>query len=252
MSKIHWEAVARILLYGIRVDYFPLQLSSAFLIGSLFGEQKITNKMYIESFKNYVTIDEKELIQDTLKEFNASEELLDLLSYYKCYRKPTEENIVDIFLELAHQELVQRPRYVSNCFSNQFARRKLPAEFENVDGFISFYNERKPTANKIVKNFSFSPKNDQESAVFDHLCRYVKSLSSGDMKKFLQYVTGGDLMPSGKIEIAMVDDQTPRSPVARICVPMIELSSSYSKFNELAEELNNILNNRESFLFSFG
>ena len=250
MLRIHWEAVARILLYGLTLDYFPLQLSPCFIVATVLGEHYITDEMFLNSFKNYVPFDEKETIQSSLIEFEETDALLDLLSYYKCYRKPTKDNIKEIFIELANQELVQRPRYVSNCFTAQFLN-KLPVEFKTVNNIMKYYSKLTPSATKIVKCLNCSPASDQESSVLGHLSRYVKSLSQENMRKFLQFVTGGDLMPDGQITLEFVENQKPRAPVDRTCVPMMELSNSYANYNELAQEFNHILNNRESFLFSF-
>ena len=71
------------------------------------------------------------------------------------------------------------------------------------------------------------------------------------MKLWLQFVTGGDVMPTERITIKFVTDQTPRAPLARTCVPQLELSLDYSSYNELAQDFNNILNTRESFSFLF-
>ena len=36
MKKSYWKAVARLILYGLRVGYFPFQISPVFLISALF------------------------------------------------------------------------------------------------------------------------------------------------------------------------------------------------------------------------
>ena len=35
----------------------------------------------------------------------------------KCFRKPDKDNIRSIISELAHQELIQKPRYVLHCWA---------------------------------------------------------------------------------------------------------------------------------------
>ena len=251
MTQCLWISIARILLYSLRNDYFPLSLSPTFLVSTLFGDENVNPSMLLDSFQNYVSMDEKETIKETLSHFDESEELLDLLSSYRCFRKPTKDNIKNILVEIAHQEIIQKPRYVSNCFSQEFKRYKLPSQLQSVSNLFEFYTQRKPTSKKVIKALTFDVANDQERIVQGHLCRYLKCLDLTELKKFLHYTTGGDIMPAHGINVIFVANQLPRAPVSRICVPQLEISDSYSSYNELAQEFNHILNNKDSFLLSF-
>ena len=108
MSRSEWCSVARILIAGIKVGYYPLALSRAFIVLGLFGESKLPGNMLISSFENYVSLEEKENIDAMLKIFEeGNAELLELLSFYNCYKKPTKENLSIVLHELAQQEIVQ-------------------------------------------------------------------------------------------------------------------------------------------------
>ena len=64
--------------------------------------------MLISSFKNYVSLEEKENIDVMLQSFEEENaELLELLSFCNCYKKPTKENLSIVLRELAHQEILQ-------------------------------------------------------------------------------------------------------------------------------------------------
>ena len=91
MSKPEWNAVARILIAAMKVGYYSLTLSPAFAVAALFGEHKLTDKLLLNSFTNYVSIEEKENIQEMLSNFEEdnAQLLLELLSFYNCYRRPT-------------------------------------------------------------------------------------------------------------------------------------------------------------------
>ena len=69
MLKEHWQAVARIILYGIRVGYFPLRLSQTFMISCLLGEEHVTDEMFVVSFQNYLSKEERQCIEKMLKEY---------------------------------------------------------------------------------------------------------------------------------------------------------------------------------------
>ena len=112
-QKREWEAIARILVYGyIKERYFPLSLSQAFLALCLFGEEGITSEFLLSSFHLYILEDERETLKKCLEESfeDDDEDVLHFLSNYKCFRIHTKENIVQIVSELAHQEIIQKPR----------------------------------------------------------------------------------------------------------------------------------------------
>ena len=113
MSRSEWCSVARILIAGVKVGYYSLALSPAFMLSALLEENKLPDNMLINSFKNYVSLEEKENIDAMLQNFEeGNAELLELLSLYNCYKKPTKENLSIVLHELAHQEIVQKPRYI--------------------------------------------------------------------------------------------------------------------------------------------
>ena len=69
MKKRHWKAVARVILYGLRVGYFPIRISPVFLISALFGEDEVTDDMPLEPFKQYVSHRDEVCITSILTQF---------------------------------------------------------------------------------------------------------------------------------------------------------------------------------------
>lgn len=63
------------------------------MLASLFGEECITKSRLLDSFKNYVSIDEKDTIINALQSFEESDELLELLSAYHCYKKAKKRTL---------------------------------------------------------------------------------------------------------------------------------------------------------------
>ena len=114
-QKGEWEAIGRIIVYRCSfAKYFPIALSPAFVASVFFGEETLKSEFLIESFKSYVSQDESNVLEKALgNDFDPKDEdLLDLLSYFKCYKSPTKTNIFNIVHERAHQELVQKPLYI--------------------------------------------------------------------------------------------------------------------------------------------
>ena len=93
MTQLQWEAVARIIIYAIKHGYFPVRLSPAFLKASFLGDI-ISKEELISSFKNYISIEEKEIVEENMKELSDdTSDLLDVLSAFKCYSRPTKDNL---------------------------------------------------------------------------------------------------------------------------------------------------------------
>ena len=116
--KGEWEAVYRLYAYGVvYLGYILIFLSPAFIATSLFGEAVLSEKVLLENFRLYISSDEQKVFDKCVdgKFCTDDDDLLDFLSAYKCYRVPSQDNIRGIILELAHQEIIQKPRYVANC-----------------------------------------------------------------------------------------------------------------------------------------
>ena len=85
----------------------------------MYGEEAVTKESLLELFRLYISKDEEETLKKSLEgELDPEDDdMFDLLSSYKCYCNPSKENIKVILEELAHQELIQKPRYVANAWA---------------------------------------------------------------------------------------------------------------------------------------
>lgn len=250
-QKNEWEAVGRLFVYSfVRLGYLPLQLSPAFITTCLFGDEALSDGLLLDSFRFYVSSDERDIIDSCIAGNLKPDDgdLLDFLSSFKCYRNPTEQNVKEIILELAHQEIVQKPRYVANCWSPLFMiLRKL---IKTNDGLSKLYEERKPTPKKVIKVLEANPVSDAERCCFDHLKRYLKSLE-GHISSFLRFVTGSDILICSTIKVTFSSlDGLSRRPVAHTCGPVLDLPSTYQSYNELVEEFSSILSDNSSLSFN--
>ena len=87
-------------------------------------------------------------------------------------------------------------------------------KFSSLENLTSFYESKQPTPKKVVKLLFGAPSNDAERQTLDFLKKFVKNLSE-----------------------------------AQTCGPVLEVPSTYQSFNELVEECNSVLSNRESWTF---
>lgn len=253
-QRAEWEAIARILMYGyIKERYFPLPLSRAFVALCLFGEESMTSDFLLSSFKLYISEDERETLQRCLEETieDDNDDVLDFLSNYKCYRNPTRQNILQIVSELAHQEIIQKPRYVMNCWAPILKPMTFLPDFQSVVTLENLYEVKRPTAKKILKLIKSEPVTDQERQCLDHLKRYIRSLQGKSLSLFLQFITGSDIISCDTIEVAFSAlEGASRRPVAHTCGPLLEIPSSYQSYNELSEEFSELLQHKEAWHFN--
>ena len=96
-----WKAIARVSVKGyLSCQYLPVLLSKTFLAYVLFGECVITDPMLIQSFKHYISADERSLIDKcvsgaiNIDDADESSDLLETLSNLDCRRQVTKENIM--------------------------------------------------------------------------------------------------------------------------------------------------------------
>lgn len=180
-----WEAVGRILVKGYtESQYFPFKLSKAFLAGCIFGEGSITPEMLQDSFKCYVSPSATSLIEGCLANSIAcdSDEMLDFLSAFDCKRKVTHSNFVEIMREVAHKEIVQKPKYVSDCWQPILAHLKI--YFSDVKSLHQFYSSIMPSNVKVIGPLEASPATAAETETLAHLERFIRGLDQAKLTSF--------------------------------------------------------------------
>ena len=104
----------------------------------------------------------KETLEKCLEESfdDDNDDVFDFLSNYKCYRTPTKENILQIVSELPHQEIIQKPRYVTNCWAPNLKPLIAFPDFQSLVTLQNIYDIKRPTAKEIVKLIKSEPVTD--------------------------------------------------------------------------------------------
>ena len=252
-QKLQWEAIARIIVYGYTVvSYFPLQLSQMFISTCLFGEDDLTKTVLLASFRLFITGEDREIFDFCLSDdFDPeSKDILDFLSIYHCYKKPTKENIEKILFELAHQELVQKPRYIVNCWAPILSMLKVHAAFQTRQSLADLYESKRPTSRKIIKLLEAETQSECQKQSLDHLKRYVRSLEGKALERFLHFLTGSDVITCEQVTVEFNSlDGLQRRPVVHTCGPMLELPTTYDSYTDLAEEFTNIMRSEQAWSF---
>ena len=111
----------------------------------------------------YVTTDDREVLTKCLSgDLDCQDDdLLELLSSYKCFKLPNKDNIKVLLMELAHQEIIQKPRYVAQCWSPIITSLKSDPHFCSVKSIKELFMDLSPNAKKVIK--ALQPKANNES-----------------------------------------------------------------------------------------
>lgn len=79
------------------------------------------------------------------------DKLLEVLTTYECRKKVSAAILPDLLDELSHEELVQKPTFVIDCW-----REITQPEWHlNYTELTKMYYDLKPTPKKVVGNWSF-------------------------------------------------------------------------------------------------
>ena len=197
--------------------------------------------------------DESKVLEKALgNDFDPKDEdLLDLLSNFNCYKSPAKTNIFNIVHELAHQELVPKPRYIVDCLAPIINRMRVYTPFQTMEDLQKLYNEKKPTAKRVINLLSANPTPGAEQNSLEHFKRFVKSLNGNDLGGLLQFLTGSNIILCETVPVTFTTlEGKSRRPIVHTCGPSLELPSTYQCYNELAEEFTAILNAKDSWSFN--
>ena len=190
---------------------------------------------------------EKALLQEALKTTNADiyedEDFFELLDRFNCQSRVHPLNVNGVVLELAQQELIQKPYLMVCTWTNALKYLKTLKDFDTPESVIKFYAKVKPTTKRLAKLFYSAPKTEGDRASY----RYKRSLEDFESMGLLRFLTGSDIIIIENIEVSFsAMEGLARRPIAHTCAPMLKLPNSHRNFCEFREESTSILNARKT------
>ena len=245
-SNDDWQAVARIIVKGYADEkYFPINISKAFMAISIFGEKAVTSAQLLESYLNYLPVEDSDILKramskDNLNMLNEDEDVLEILSSLSSKRHASSGAQLQTLLEeIAHRDIVQTPSYIKEVWEVVFADRNFVSAVSELE---AIYESAKPTTKRVLNLLTADIASNLERETFGYLKRFVRGLSKDDLGKFLRFVTGADVMCVDKIKITFTNIcGLERRVVAHTCGAVMEIPVTYDSFVEFKEELLNIL-----------
>ena len=243
MNRNHWQACARIFLKGfVQEKYFPIQIPQVFIVSLVFGEDSISREMYLDSFKRYVSRAEADIIDKVIsgKVSLEDDDFLDFLSAFDCKKAVNQGNMCDVLVELAHKELVQKPKYVADCW--EAILNSLKVFFPTVEALQEQFSSLQPTPAKVCRMFIATPETPTEAESLAHLKRWVKGFDDCLLRKFLRLSTGADVVIGNGIQVTFTSiTGAARRPIFHTCGNVLELPTTYDDFCDFRQEFTSIL-----------
>ena len=98
------------------------------------GEEKLSNDLLLNSFELCASAEEKEIINACMngKFENDNKDILDCLRSNECFFLANAENICEIIFQLAHQEIIERRKYIAACWSTMLKCLTVFDPFKSV------------------------------------------------------------------------------------------------------------------------
>ena len=233
-QRDEWIAVGRRLVKGYLIcQYLPILLSQTFLACLYWGESAITSAMLTQSFRNYISVDEKCLIDKCLAgdmkwdDEDEMSQLLEVLSNYDCRIMVNSDNVIQVIEEIAHKELLQKPQYIADCWKD-IVSTLLPS-FPDFAALSKRYELLIPSTSKILSCLEANPESDGERDSLKFLKRYIKGLDTPQkLSKFVRFISGSELMLFDAIQVNFIRlSGLGRRPIAHTCNTVLELSSTF-------------------------
>ena len=168
---------------------------------------------------------------------------MNTLDRFNCRSWVHPMNVYSVILEIAKQELIQKP-YIMVCSWGKYKNSlKQYDHFKSLEAVQKFYRDSEPTNKKVLALLKADPKNDAERDSFKYFQQYIRGLEQVQLLKFLRFATGANIV-SG-VTMILVNfikiEGFQRRPVAHTCGPLLELPNSYRNFCELREEFQQVL-----------
>ena len=150
---------------------------------------------------------------------------------------------VCVVLELAKQELIQKPYLMVCTWTNTSKYLKTIKDIDIPESVIKFYAKVQPTTKRLAKLFCSDPKSEGDRASYRFFMQFIRSLEDFESTILLRFLTISDIIIIENIEVSFsAMEGLARRPIAHTCAPMLKLPNSHRNFCEFREESTSILN----------
>lgn len=222
-------------------------------LGSL--DKEVKQEILLEDLFHFLTPVEQRLIykaKNSFEELNSSEKdmLLDLFATYGLLENPKLSEIKEQLSIIAENILcIESHNFIKKI------KDGIPLFCEKfftdlTDSKVNFlFEQQVANPNKVVTILKTVPEelNNIQTRVFYFFKTYIKNLTQENLSKMLLFVTASLHLPD-KITVSF---KTSGFPAAHTCSNVLELPTTYSSYQELKTLFDSILENENSFQYTY-
>lgn len=261
-----YTRLGRVLSHGyVMVGVFPALISKPFFTALVAGKENVTDDDFLEGFFDYISCYDNIRLQTILEECSSQQSLsasstdflFEFLSEFNVSKIPSVDNLRTILVSVARTELWNKTLMAANSLKEGLleggARNVwLSATKELV---VHLYKSLQITTDKVLSLIAIdepSAITKAQDIVFTYLKKYVRTLDERELSCFLRYVTGSSaiVVPSIKVIFHSHVGNLPHVTV-HACSAVVDLpSGGYDSFTDFKSQMDEVLNNAESWKFS--
>ena len=149
-----WQTISRLFTKGFKdQNIFSLHYDSGFFWWSIYY------KIFNDAFLSYVSPVERHLRALQKESFDEKlfDEPLDMLDRFACTQRPTKKNLQSLINNIAHKELIQKPKYATDNMAIG-CRDVLLTHFISDEKILVTYKDLEQTQRTIIKMIDAMPK----------------------------------------------------------------------------------------------
>jgi len=202
---------------------------------------------------------DRALVDRALENFSSLsasdyDSLLSVFQLYGMYSLPTARNLKEQLINTARHCLVDRQVPFVEMMKTGIPQAHIDVFWSalTMPAIESMYQQQLPSADKVIAVLTPDDDNlrqDQQNSLY-FLQQYVRQLEQEELMRFLQFVTGASVMPDRVVVTFNALSGELRRPIAHTCTNTLELSCSYTCYQELKREFTSVLQNPLSFWMS--
>jgi len=211
------------------LDIFPVQLSKASFLYTLFGACE--DEVLFQTFLGFLP--EKDCNRITNFDNCSINQVSCILNEYKIFAVPNKGNIRKLCIDAANIALVKQPFFSLKLLFKEMEIFKQM----NPDMISCIYEMHKATPEKVIDCLQSFAENHQESNIMSWLIRYIRNCTHEHLLEFIRYVTGSTSLPTGTlIAVKYVDQPIDYlRPVSKTCFKILFLPRQYSSYGALSK-----------------
>lgn len=259
MSK--FGVMGTILSHGyLTCGFLPSRLPLPIVILALLGPNTaVDDGILLKAFLDYVVSYEQEELMAVFQDIRCTsvlssanrDRLVSILSHFNCTRMPTVDNIKKLLLDIARNEFCVKPAGALHAIH---AGVPIPHihfwKSHSVQWLHSLYVALNATPTKVLKMIQ-EPRNHDPSKmrVYRFLTQFICTMHENELSNFLRFTTGSSVCSANPLYLSWNGTTgVLRVPISHSCSRTLELSTTYSTYEQFAEEFGNVLKNEYAWI----